>query len=375
MTKAKQKPLIFATKSWAENVAKSIRTQPRLWRSLIAIENGLLKSDLENQEIKAPIWVMGLARAGTTATLEMLASDTSIASQKYQDFPFMLLPYLWSKFLAFTPGAKEDAVERPHGDGILISSNSPEAMEEPLWMLYWSILHQPTISQVLDQSQQQPAEFPAALKAHIGKVLLAQKRQRYLAKSNYSISRMRYLLNVFPDARFVLVVRDPIEHIESLTRQHQRFNAGVADNPLALSHLEAIGHFEFGPGRRPINCGDTKVIESILAAWRDGSELEAWAQYWTHIHKFLYESIQQDQELRKAVFVLNHQSLSDKPDASLDAIKRHCGLARETSNSSRNLSARKTYESTLSDAEQAKLRKLTADGMGIFELCQHSRKR
>ena len=58
---------------------------------------------------------------------------------------------------------------------------------------------------------------------HIRKILLSQGGTRYLAKANYNISRMKYLSKLYPEARFVILVRDPPEHIASLIKQHRLF--------------------------------------------------------------------------------------------------------------------------------------------------------
>src|SRR3546814_6853228 len=79
------------------------------------------------------------------------------------------------------------------------------------------------------------------------------------------------LLKLFPDARFVLPLRDPAAHIASLVKQHRLFCQGERRHPAALDHMQRIGHFEFGLDRRPINVGDGAMGE-ILQAFHDGEE-------------------------------------------------------------------------------------------------------
>ena len=38
---------------------------------------------------------------------------------------------------------KESAVERAHGDRLMITPSSPEAMEEPIWMHFFDNAHNP----------------------------------------------------------------------------------------------------------------------------------------------------------------------------------------------------------------------------------------
>ena len=62
------------------------------------------------------VFVMGLARSGTTVLLNALYESSEFASLSYKDMPFVLAPNLWSK-LSFT-NKDIELVERAHGDGI-----------------------------------------------------------------------------------------------------------------------------------------------------------------------------------------------------------------------------------------------------------------
>ena len=86
------------------------------------------------------------------------------------------------------------------------------------------------------------------------------------------LTRFAYLLRMFPDARFVVPVRDPRWHIASLMKQHRLFLDGQRDNPAAQRHLRRVGHFEFGTERRPIGIGDGTTTATVLeqAIFREG---------------------------------------------------------------------------------------------------------
>ena len=89
-------------------------------------------------------------------------------------------------------------------------------------MAFFSTLHDPGSSAVLN-GETNNKEFANFYKDHIRKLLLLRGGRRYLSKANYNLTRLGYLLKLFPDARFLLPVRDPVWHIASLMRQHQRF--------------------------------------------------------------------------------------------------------------------------------------------------------
>ena len=51
----------------------------------------------------------------------------------YRDMPFILAPLLWDKISRPLRKAGEK-VERAHGDGMMVSFDSPEAFEEVVWL-------------------------------------------------------------------------------------------------------------------------------------------------------------------------------------------------------------------------------------------------
>ena len=80
------------------------------------------------------VFITGLARSGTTILLNALYKSNIFASLSYADMPFVLAPNLWSK-ISLKRGDTE-LNERAHGDGIKVSTDSPEAFEEVFWKTF-----------------------------------------------------------------------------------------------------------------------------------------------------------------------------------------------------------------------------------------------
>jgi hypothetical protein len=194
-------------------------------------------------------------------------------------------------------------------------------------MRFFPWLHDPTVSNVLDERQEKPL-FEAFYRDHIRKLLLARGGGRYVSKGNYNLTRLRYIRKLLPDARFVLVVREPAGHIASLAKQHALFCAGEGANPRALEHLRRVGHFEFGLDRRPINTGDDETTRAIIELWRNGEEIRAWARYWSQIYRYLADLLAADEGLRDASMVVRFEDLCRAPMATLAALLDHCRFAR-----------------------------------------------
>lgn len=296
-----------------------------LWVRLGRLETWFLKDALAAVEVRQPVYIAGLARSGSTILLELLARHPETAAHRYRDYPLLFTPYAWNRFLERTPRKNGPPAERTHKDGIYVTPESPEAFEEVLWMAFFPRLHDPLQSSVLDSGNRH-VEFERFYRDHIRKLLLLSGKERYLSKGNYNVTRLEYLLDIFPDARFIIPVRDPVWHIASLMKQHRLFVAGLQDNPRAAAHLRRAGHFEFGIDRRPINTGDGGEIERILDLWHAGCEVEGWARYWALIHRFLADRLEHNPRLRQAAGVVRYEDLCRSPAETINAVIAHCGL-------------------------------------------------
>ena len=151
-----------------------------------------------------------------------------VATHRYRDFPFVMAPIYWSRFVALF-GTGQDPKERPHQDSILITRESPEAFEEPIWQHFFPHLHDPTASQILTAADRNAA-FDDFFRLHIQKILLLRSGDRYVSKGNYNLTRIPYLASLFPDALFLVPVRHPLTHVGSLTRQHRLFCSYAAQD-------------------------------------------------------------------------------------------------------------------------------------------------
>jgi hypothetical protein len=315
----------FEVAPWMDRVGGFVERHPSWWIRLGSLETALLDSALSDVRIDRPIYVTGLARSGTTILLETLARHPDVATHRYRDFPLLFTPYLWNRWLDLVPRKPEAPAERSHGDGIAVTSESPEAFEESLWMAFFADQHDASASAVLDRSLRHPA-FERFYRDHLRKLLAVRGGRRYVAKGNYNVTRIGYLAKLFPDARFVIPVRDPVWHVASLMKQHRLFLDGQRDNPRAVRHLRRVGHFEFGQDRRPINVGDAAATAEIAALWRAGEEVRGWARYWSHVHRYIADLIDRDPGLRAAIRIVRYEDLCAAPQAVLMDLLSHCGL-------------------------------------------------
>ncbi|MES1925881.1 sulfotransferase [Salinisphaera sp. T31B1] len=352
----------FAVPGWMHRLGGWQYRHPQAAIRLGNFDTRMAADDIADISVTAPIYIAGLARSGTTILLELLAEHPEVGTHQYRDFPPVFTPWLWDRWLARVPQRAETAAERAHGDGIAVTSRSPEAFEEVLWMAFFPKLHDSDRSSVLDRSTRAP-DFEAFYRAHIRKLLAIRRAHRYLAKGNYNLMRLAYLQTQFDDARFVLPVRDPVWHIASLMKQQRLFTAGETAHPRALAHMRRVGHFEFGLDRRAINPGDTAAVQHIEKLWADGREVEGWARYWALIYGALDHQIRHDGELARACLIVRFEDLCHDSSATLERLYSHCGLTispAQLDEAAARLRAPGYYRPAFEDGELAMIREITA---------------
>jgi hypothetical protein len=313
----------FQVARWVDILGGLISRQPELWIALGNLETRLLADEIAAAEVVQPVYVSGVARAGSTILLETLARHADLISHRYRDFPPVFTPYWWNRFLERAPQRQAPPAERTHRDGIAITPESPEAFEEIIWMAFFPDLHDPSGSDVLGGQTSHP-EFEAFYRDHIRKLLRVRGGRRYLSKGNYNVTRLEYLLKLFPDARFVIPVREPVWHVASLMKQHALFCQGETRHPAALRHMRQVGHFEFGLDRRPIKAGDPAAVARIVAAWERGDEVEGWSRHWDHVYRHVADRLDANADLRAASMVVRFEDMCREPQATIRALLAHC---------------------------------------------------
>jgi hypothetical protein len=286
---------------------------------LADLETDFVARRLDCVEIDRPVFLTGLARSGTTILLTLLSQADDVATHRYRDFPFLEVPFLWNWFQDrfASPGAGSPR-ERIHADRITITLESPEAFEEPLWQRHFDWLHDPRRVHVLDETIARP-DFAEAFCTHLRKILALRGGERYLSKGNYNVTRIRYLAKLFPDARFVIPIREPVAHVHSLVQQHRRFSWLALEDARVPPYLRAAGHYEFGPQRVPINVS-AAGIGRIEAAWRDGDDYRGYARQWATLYRYVDELRSSRSDLAERITIVRYEELCNDPQRSLDEL-------------------------------------------------------
>ena len=227
----------------------------------------------------APVFVTGLARAGTTILTRVLHEQHGMASLTYRDLPFPLAPNGWAAMSAKL-ARQVERTERGHGDGLLHDLDSAEAIEE----VFWRHHEAPRYATAEGSSPVPPLpETMAAFRDYVGLVRRRHGGGRYLSKNNANVLRLPALAEAFPNAVLVHPFRTPLQQAQSLLRQHRQAKQMAAEDPYRAEFMGWLGHHEFGADQRPF------LFPGHPPAEGDRDHIDYWLQLWVSVHAALLD--------------------------------------------------------------------------------------
>jgi hypothetical protein len=269
---------------------------------------------------RSPVFVTALPRAGTTLLLELLRGTGEFATHTYRSMPFVLMPLTWAGYMRRF-GRADVARERAHGDGMLVSVDSPEAFEEMLWLTYYPERYtRPTIATWKPTPHEKFETFFARHRdkvVHLAQLAGEPRASRYLSKNNLNIARIDWLLGRIEDMRAVIPFREPYQHAASLLRQHRNFTRMHGEDPFACEYMAGIGHFDFGANLKPVDFQRWRTTNPEL----DPNTLSFWLTYWCAA----YEDLLSRKGSRVAL--LDFDALCGDPEPVLTRLAAFVGLA------------------------------------------------
>ena len=231
------------------------------------------------------VFITGLARSGTTILLNALYKSNIFASLSYADMPFVLAPNLWSKISSKKKDLKFK--ERAHGDGIKVSTDSPEAFEEVFWKTF---------------NEVDSDELEEKFRVYVGNIVHRYKKERYLSKNNQNIKRVELISSIFTQSKIIIPFRDPIQHSYSLLIQHEKFIKDSRIDKFISKYMKLIGHTEFGPNYIPIQNQNLNFPNDL--------EINHWIEQWFLTYSDSFQSLKN----KKNVHLISYEKLCSMKD-------------------------------------------------------------
>ena len=308
---------------------RGVHAAAPLFVALGNLESRMLQSRIATQTVNRPVYICGLPRAGTTITLQMLSEHPDVVTHKYADFLMPYMPYVWNQVFPRIPvDAMRKPVPRIHRDRIQVTRDSAEMGEEILWEHFFPFIHDESKYSVLDGSTSNPG-FERFYVDHLRKLALVRGRTRYVSKAIMCVVRMQYLRRLFPDARFLLYVRNPIDHIASMIKQDRIWAELERDDPRQIEIIELTGHHEFGPHQVMANVGNPEMLHEIRRLFDAGQVAQSRARYWAYVYGFVAKQLADDPQLKSRVCIVRYEDLCSDSLATIDRILAHTGLEPE----------------------------------------------
>lgn len=292
-------------------------------------------------EIERPVFIMGLGRTGSTFLYRLLNCQNDYAASR---FWHVLVPsltlraalrpilVLWKRLGG--PAPEEEGLELvAEEEGHKTTLTTLEEDEMVLAYLFdtqhlsYSTplgLHPDGFPELVNHDEQSHrAESVRFLRSYLQKQIAFLGRRQVLSKAIFSTFRLEALLREFPDARFVLLVRSPLESIPSHMTLHATIMRKFHPEASPESVERLMRH------RYRYNCESLLRLDSLLAS----GAVDA-----TRFLEVRYEDLMEDLEAtmdRIAVFTgievtpaLRQRSASEAPiQASYRRV--HANLGRE----------------------------------------------
>ena len=275
--------------SWLQQKLHKLALSSKFMREVMFdVENSTTST---NQTDDNHVFVSGLARSGTTILLNALYESNEFASLSYKDMPFILAPNLWSKL--FFNKKDIDLVDRAHGDGIKVSSESPEAFEEVFWMTF-------------DEGDKDTKE---KFKNYAQLINHKYQKRRYLSKNNQNIRRLELIYKIFPHSKILIPFRNPIQHAYSLLSQHKRFIEDSKKDNFISNYMKWIGHTEFGPNYIPIH--DKNLY------FENNLDINHWLEQWFLTYYNCYENLRNNDN----IYFICYEQLCSLEDYWLEVLR------------------------------------------------------
>jgi hypothetical protein len=286
----------------------------------MAFDIDCLMTRSSSPKTSAPVFISGLARAGTSILLEALHSTGAFATLTYRDMPFVTAPNLWSSITSRHRVKESSKKERAHGDRIYVSYDSPEAFEEVFWLTF---THTSYVKDTHLEIQELDEELLEKYKRFVQNILARQDGSpslRYLAKNNNNLMRINAIKSAFPDSSMIVPFRNPADHAKSLHIQHQRFLQRHAADPFSLKYMNWLGHFEFGANFKPFKVAP----EAMPQDNEEPGKFDYWLRYWNSVYAYLMERHASE------VIFFDYDRLCETPDVVLGKLEDKLSLKEDS---------------------------------------------
>ena len=188
-----------------------------LFTPLIWWEHVRWHGKIRSTEVKAPIFILGHQRSGTTYLHYLLGRDPQFAFLSVKE---SFMPWLYLSFEKLLQGMLGGRVpEKRPMDNLRLSVDMPTEPEYSIGNMSWASMlpgyYFPKLMLwsfhqfVLFDDPKAKLEWQKTFKYFMQKLSLKFNGKQLIIKAPENLSRVEAILEVFPDAKFIHIYRDP----------------------------------------------------------------------------------------------------------------------------------------------------------------------
>ncbi len=201
---------------------------------------------IKSTVVKAPIFIIGHQRSGTTYLHYLLSKDPQLA---YCSVKESFMPWTFFTLEAYLVRMYKKALpEKRPMDNLKLSIELPTETEYPLGNMglismvsgYYFPRKMLSIFRkfVLFEKEADKKEWQNTLKYYLQKLTLKHGNKTLVMKSPENLGRVREILEIFPDARFIHIYRNPYTVYFSTERLYEITLPMVAMQHCEASHVQ-----------------------------------------------------------------------------------------------------------------------------------------
>ena len=191
--------------------------------------------------------------------------------------------------------------ERMHEDGLRISLESAECLDEPYWIQF-------LLKDNLNKEVMKPYAVSKDMAKGYGYLLNCfskiENNRKLVIKNNNNHLRLKSLSKLFPKSKFLVLFRSPLSHAKSLLIIHEKISLKQSQEKFVLEYMNLIGHWEFGKAKKPFvyKKEQLKILNDM-----DEYDLYYWLEQWIFTYEWLLKII--DLNKSKNIYPICYEDL------------------------------------------------------------------
>lgn len=272
--------------------------------------------------IDRPIFITGAYRSGTTVLEQTLAQHPHTGFFWYfTNAAYRTPAAAYALLCLLTRMGMVDGRRQPYLHNPRLEFTPFSAYEsEWVWAQAGRSLWEPACHDMsMDAGFTNPT-FERSLRSSIRRHLLVRRARRFVNKNPVHLLRLPYLHRLFPDARFIYILREPQATILSHYRIVQRIAQVIHPCPRARQAFEQGLHLDvLTPRIKTARYAETLALDRI-------HPLLGIAHQWRTMHETALAGLEANRALDRQTLRITYEALTRDPAAVLDLVWRFVGL-------------------------------------------------